>query len=1360
MEGGTFNYVAAGAGTNESTGPARFYGNAKITQSGGASTLTFSALDYLLFTDPRGGLDVSGTADLGVSRKLIFTGLPSGFQPKFLVGDGKFGAYNATNGIVEFTGYSAAANVGASAFGDVLRVDAGFGADDISFDRTLRGLAITDPTARNIGASGTAANLTVSSGGILAAGGVTHVLSAPRLNFVVVTPPSMSTLATGNVISVGDTSRLAVGQVVSGANIPGNSFITEIINGTSFRINNNTATAGSGNVLTAYAPGYFNVASNTTLDLQGAVVSNSDVIKVGAGTLLVSAKQYYGGQTTILEGTLKLAAGNNTLFGGAGNILNVERNGTLDLNGNLLYASRLRSLGTQAGAGGVITNSSATPATFVVGKYDLGFYGSVQGANVSFASVAGSGTLSLSSLQTYGGTTFISGNRFYLRDEGELRNTSAINVSYGRIDVNNGDNSNVQLLNRLNDAAPISLYGGYLSFNGLVNTYYSERLGALSLLEGDSDIRVTGSGSAFWRADLLAPSLTRSVGTTVNFAGSGRLGQPEFASRIIFDTPLVPASRGLIGAWAIVNNEHYAAYNPVTGVGIIGDGGFAGYDADFGAGKFTQLVAQPDVNASYGSNAVTTLAAGPTTAAVLRFAGDAHHQLAFASSSDVLTLGHGGVLRSANNRAVSVGTTAVRGGLTSSLPELIVYSNNTATQTFTGASSNAVALGSTTMSLDAVGGVAGIYPGMTVTDGTVSFNRTNGSPTISGGNTFGLAVGMPVFGAGIPGGATILSITNATTFVLSANTTSNQNGTALTFSSGIVPGTYVKSVDTVNNTVELSTASTATNNITAYSFGASNVILNSVLQDAAVGSPLTYVKAGPGIQVLTAANTYTGGTIVNSGDLHVNPTGAATVVIPAGGIVLNGGWGGQNFAAIYVNASGAVAASNAVTINGSGRFAFAQYTVNELASVTFNNRGGEYAGSQLSYLNVGVNSLLTLSGATPFTATSNNPYIISEVANGRVILTSGAKIFDIDAIKIPGIATPVTDVLPTLNISSIITGTGVSVTKTGNGLLQLSGQNEFTGGLTVSAGGLVVGASSTPVQGGNGILGGPLGTGTVSMAVGTRLLVGQGSYAVGNAISFAGVPLFDARDTGAARTLTLNGTITGLPNGTPEINIASPWVTVALRGVIPNIANITAFNKTGLGALVFNAAGYAGAFNATALGNSSSVSLLHDGSGNSAPEAIILPGAVVFDEGIVPNIVVDRAGGTLPYGQAANKTIQAASISNLNLGLVVTNLNSYGLVVADAFSPAAGVTYQVANATQSMFTPGLRINGKISGSNGLTKTGDGTLALGNAANDFTGDVVVNRGALAISADGQLGARSKSTRLNSSHSRASRMPSSA
>ena len=324
-------------------------------------------------------------------------------------------------------------------------------------------------------------------------------------------------------------------------------------------------------------------------------------------------------------------------------------------------------------------------------------------------------------------------------------------------------------------------------------------------------------------------------------------------------------------------------------------------------------------------------------------------------------------------------------------------------------------------------------------------------------------------------------------------------------------------------------------------------------------------------------------------------------------------------------------------------------------------------------------------------------------------------------------------------LTSILTGINVSVTKTGNGILMLSGTNEFTGGLTVSAGGVLLGGNSTPTQGGNGLLGGPLGTGTVTMAATTRLLINNGDRQVGNNILFQGTPTFDLNDSGTMRTMTLNGAITGLPDGTPSIQINSPFLTVALLGTIPNIANITAFNRTGPGRLIFNATGYTGNFDATALGFATAVSLLHDGTGNGAPQAIVLPtGNVLFDAGIVPNITVGRAGGTLPYGQASNKTIQPASISNLNLGLFVTNNNGYGLVVADAFTANAGSLYSVLTTSFSGQTQGLTLAGKVSGSAGLTKTGDGTLVLANATNNFSGGVNVTRGVLSISADGQLG----------------------
>jgi len=64
----------------------------------------------------------------------------------------------------------------------------------------------------------------------------------------------------------------------------------------------------------------------------------------------------------------------------------------------------------------------------------------------------------------------------------------------------------------------------------------------------------------------------------------------------------------------------------------------------------------------------------------------------------------------------------------------------------------------------------------------ISCNTTNGSANITTADTTDLWVGLPVSGSGIPVGATISSITNATTFVISANATATATGVDLTIS--------------------------------------------------------------------------------------------------------------------------------------------------------------------------------------------------------------------------------------------------------------------------------------------------------------------------------------------------------------------------------------------------------------------------------------------------------------------------------------------------------------------------------------------------------------------------------------------------
>lgn len=64
---------------------------------------------------------------------------------------------------------------------------------------------------------------------------------------------------------------------------------------------------------------------------------------------------------------------------------------------------------------------------------------------------------------------------------------------------------------------------------------------------------------------------------------------------------------------------------------------------------------------------------------------------------------------------------------------------------------------------------------------TLQGSVTNASNVVTVGSTAGLKVGMSLSGTNIPGGATISSITNSTTFVMSGNATGTNGTTMITF---------------------------------------------------------------------------------------------------------------------------------------------------------------------------------------------------------------------------------------------------------------------------------------------------------------------------------------------------------------------------------------------------------------------------------------------------------------------------------------------------------------------------------------------------------------------------------------------------
>ncbi len=140
---------------------------------------------------------------------------------------------------------------------------------------------------------------------------------------------------------------------------------------------------------------------------------------------------------------------------------------------------------------------------------------------------------------------------------------------------------------------------------------------------------------------------------------------------------------------------------------------------------------------------------------------------------------------------------------------------------------------------------------------TILATTTNASTTVTVGSTTGLYVGEQVYGPGIPIGATVASITNGTTFLLSANATASATVSMLA----------------VNASDAIEAASGVTLTLTnAFSSGANS-----------------FIKLDPGTVAITADNTgWLGQTIISGGAVMAQSSNAlGSAAANSGTIVLN-----------------------------------------------------------------------------------------------------------------------------------------------------------------------------------------------------------------------------------------------------------------------------------------------------------------------------------------------------------------------------------------------------------------------------------------------------------------------------------------
>jgi autotransporter-associated beta strand protein len=170
----------------------------------------------------------------------------------------------------------------------------------------------------------------------------------------------------------------------------------------------------------------------------------------GLGTLTLNTS-YSGGGTVVLSGNNTYTGGNilnsaNTLqlsgegtLGATDNplqIINTDGKGygTLDLNGTS------QSIGTLSGTGGIIlNNATGSSSTLIIGNGNTGggsFSGAIaNGAGTLSLTKTGSGIITLSGTNAYGGVTSINGGALVLSGSGALRNSSSIVVGDSTLDI-------------------------------------------------------------------------------------------------------------------------------------------------------------------------------------------------------------------------------------------------------------------------------------------------------------------------------------------------------------------------------------------------------------------------------------------------------------------------------------------------------------------------------------------------------------------------------------------------------------------------------------------------------------------------------------------------------------------------------------------------------------------------------------------------------------------------------------------------------------------------------------------------------------------------------------------------------------
>jgi autotransporter-associated beta strand protein len=407
-----------------------------------------------------------------------------------------------------------------------------------------------------------------------------------------------------------------------------------------------------------------------------------------------------------------------------------------------------------------------------------------------------------------------------------------------------------------------------------------------------------------------------------------------------------------------------------------------------------------------------------------------------------------------------------------------------------------------------------------------------------------------------------------------------------------------------------------------------------------------------------------------------------------------------------VSGGGSLTLSNANTYSGG-----TTVTAPGQLSINYGGSGGADSAIGTGALNLNTGAKIDNTSGHAIVLNTATPIPINWIGDWTFV---GSTNFDLGhgQVTLGNVSVVLTVVSNTLTVNNLITDNGQNyqLVKQGNGTLTLSNANTFAGGMQLNAGTLNINADGAVGTGRFDINGGTLDntSGSTVALSGTQpsLMNWSGS------ITFKGTTNLDlgaASVNVAATTLTLQSNTLMTEGGLDGHN--GPGVTNNGTGIwtIGGSTSDNALNMTINGGTVnFNKGSGARAV----AGNTTTV---------NTNGTLVMLGVTGTQMGPTTTLVL--GGGTVEMN-GDSETIQTVTFNSGTLR------NSTPTTTA-ALAATAGVTLVSSNCVFNVTAADsiLAINGAVSGSGGLVKTGAGLLNLDT--NSYSGNTVISNGTLAI-----------------------------